>query len=83
MLAITRNAPTIRVAANITSEIYSKCHRTADKMNQPSGNKNEINLRESLWDLSSYVGQSTISEAHANVSLPVKERVRIAEEVFG
>ena len=39
-------------------------------------------LGVSLWDLSSYVGQSTISEAHANVSLPIKQRIKIAEEIF-
>jgi hypothetical protein len=36
----------------------------------------------SLWDLSSYIGQSTISEASASESLPVEERIKIAEEMF-
>ncbi len=40
-------------------------------------------LGVSLWDLSSYIGQSTISESHASESLPVGERIKIAEEMFG
>jgi len=37
----------------------------------------------SLWDLAGYIGQSTISEAKVNESLPVKKRIKIAEEIFG
>ena len=40
-------------------------------------------LGVSLWDLSSYVGQSTISEANANITMPVKQRIKIAEDFFG
>jgi hypothetical protein len=36
----------------------------------------------SLWDLSSYIGQSTISDAKVSESIPVKDRVKIAEEIF-
>lgn len=37
-------------------------------------------LGVSLWDLSSYIGQSTISEAKVSISMPVKERIKIAED---
>jgi hypothetical protein len=36
----------------------------------------------SLWDLSTYIGQSSISEAHASQTLPEKERIKIAQEFF-
>ncbi|MAH51131.1 hypothetical protein CMI37_35265 [Candidatus Pacearchaeota archaeon] len=39
-------------------------------------------LGVSLWDLSTYIGQSSISEAFASETLPVQERVKIAEEIF-
>ena len=39
-------------------------------------------LGVSLWDLSSYIGQTTISESHLSISLPVKERIRRTEEFF-
>lgn len=39
-------------------------------------------LGVSLWDLSTYIGQSSISEAHVSESLPVKERIKFAEEIF-
>lgn len=40
-------------------------------------------LGVSLWDLSSYIGQSSISEARINMSMPVKERIKRTEEFFG
>jgi len=40
-------------------------------------------LGVSLWDLSSYIGQSTISEAFASETLPIAERIKIAEDFFG
>jgi len=39
-------------------------------------------LGVSLWDLSSYIGQSKISEAKVSVSLPVKTRIQYVEEFF-
>ncbi|MBT3642817.1 hypothetical protein HN604_01695 [archaeon] len=39
-------------------------------------------LGVSLWDLSSYIGQSSISEAHISMSMPVKKRLKIAEDIF-
>jgi hypothetical protein len=36
----------------------------------------------SLWDLSSYIGQSNISEARVSESIPVKERIETMEEFF-
>ncbi len=40
-------------------------------------------LGVNLWDLSTYIGQSTISEAHVAQSLPEKTRIKYAEEIFG
>lgn len=40
-------------------------------------------LGVSLWDMASYIGQSSISEAKVLVSMDVKKRVGIAEEMFG
>ena len=40
-------------------------------------------LGVSLWDMASYIGQSNIGDAKIAISMPVKERVKIAEEVFG
>ena len=40
-------------------------------------------LGVSLWDLASYIGQSHIGDAKIAISMPVKDRVRIAEEIFG
>lgn len=40
-------------------------------------------LGVSLWDLASYIGQSTIGDAHAAVTMDVKERVKMAEEFLG
>lgn len=39
-------------------------------------------LGVSLWDISSYIGQSSIGDAHVSVTMPVEERVKIAEEIF-
>lgn len=39
-------------------------------------------LGVSLWDLSSYIGQSTVSEARLNDSMPVKNRIKLAESFF-
>ena len=39
-------------------------------------------LGVSLWELSSYIGQSTISEAKVAICMPVKERVKMAEDFF-
>jgi len=39
-------------------------------------------LGVSLWDLSSYIGQSSISEAKITEGMPVKKRIKIAEEIF-
>jgi hypothetical protein len=40
-------------------------------------------LGVSLWDMASYIGQSHIGDAKIAVSMPVKERVGIAEGIFG
>jgi hypothetical protein len=40
-------------------------------------------LGVSLWDLSTYMGQSSISEAHVSQSLPEKTRINYVEEIFG
>ena len=39
-------------------------------------------LGVSLWDLSSYIGQSHIADSKIAVSMPIGERVKIAEEIF-
>jgi hypothetical protein len=39
-------------------------------------------LGVSLWDMASYVGQSHVADAKVAVSMPERERVRIAEEFF-
>ena len=36
----------------------------------------------SLWDLATYIGQSTISEANISQTLPEKTRVKYAEDFF-
>jgi hypothetical protein len=36
----------------------------------------------SLWDLSSYMGQSSISEASVNESLAVRKRIKFAQDIF-
>jgi len=40
-------------------------------------------LGVSLWDMASYIGQSHIGDAKIAVSMPVLERVKIAEGMFG
>ena len=40
-------------------------------------------LGVSLWDLSTYIGQSTISDARVSISMPVEKRIKIAEEILG
>lgn len=40
-------------------------------------------LGVSLWDMASYIGQSHIGDAKVAISMPVRERVKIAEEFFG
>tara|TARA_Y100000310_G_scaffold344950_1_gene460716 strand:- start:2576 stop:3136 length:561 start_codon:yes stop_codon:yes gene_type:complete len=39
-------------------------------------------LGVSLWDLSGYIGQSSVSEAYASETLPIPERIKIAEDIF-
>lgn len=36
----------------------------------------------SLWDLSSFIGQSNISEAKVSQTIPVKQRIKIMEDFF-
>ena len=36
----------------------------------------------SIWDLASYIGNSSISEAKVSQTLPVKQRIKYAEEIF-
>ena len=40
-------------------------------------------LGVSLWDMASYIGQSHIGDSKIAVSMPVAERVKIAEGMFG
>jgi len=47
-----------------------------------SAEKTASVLGVSLWDLASYIGQSTVSESHLNEAIPVKERIKLAEEFF-
>jgi hypothetical protein len=39
-------------------------------------------LGVSLWDLASFIGQSNISEARASITMPIKQRIKLAEEFF-
>ena len=39
-------------------------------------------LGVSLWDLSSYIGQSSIANSSVSESLPVKKRIKYAEDMF-
>jgi hypothetical protein len=39
-------------------------------------------LGVSLWDLSSYIGQSSIGEAKVSENMPIKQRIKIAEDIF-
>ncbi|MFH1521675.1 MAG: hypothetical protein ABIF18_01825 [archaeon] len=40
-------------------------------------------LGVSLWDLASYIGQSSIADAKIAISMPVAKRIKIAEDIFG
>lgn len=40
-------------------------------------------LGVSLWDLASYIGQSSIGDSKVAISMPVAKRVKIAEDIFG
>ena len=35
-----------------------------------------------LWDLSSYIGQSPVSEVRLNESIPVEKRIKFAQDIF-
>lgn len=39
-------------------------------------------LGVSLWELSSYIGGSSIGEAHVSESMPIKDRIKMAEDFF-
>lgn len=39
-------------------------------------------LGVSLWDLATYIGQSTVSESHLNEAIPVKDRIKLAKGFF-
>jgi len=39
-------------------------------------------LGVSLWDLASYIGQSHIGDAKIAISMPIKDRLKIAEDIF-
>lgn len=36
----------------------------------------------SLWDLATYIGQSSIGDAKVAISMPEKKRIKIAEDIF-
>jgi hypothetical protein len=40
-------------------------------------------LGVSLWDLAGYIGQSTVGEAKVAMSMPVADRIKIAEDILG
>jgi len=39
-------------------------------------------LGVTLWDLASYIGQSSIGDAKIAMSMPINKRVKIAEDIF-
>lgn len=39
-------------------------------------------LGVSMWDLATYIGQSSISEAKIGDTMPVRTRIKIAEDIF-
>lgn len=39
-------------------------------------------LGVSLWDLASYIGQSSIGDSKVAISMPVVKRIKIAEDIF-
>lgn len=47
-----------------------------------SAEKTASMLGISLWDLATYIGQSTVSESHHNESIPVKDRIKLAQDFF-
>jgi hypothetical protein len=47
-----------------------------------SAEKTAALLGISLWDLASYIGQSTVSESHYNESIPAKDRIKLATDFF-
>lgn len=40
-------------------------------------------LGVSLWDLASFIGQSNLGDAKVGITMPVKDRIKIAEDFFG
>jgi len=36
----------------------------------------------SIWDLAEYAGQTGISDVNLNITLPVKKRIKLAEDIF-
>lgn len=36
----------------------------------------------SLWDLASYIGQSSVTDSKVSVSMPVAKRIKLAEDFF-
>jgi len=47
-----------------------------------SSEKTASLLGISPWDLASYIGQSSISEARLNKTMPIKKRIKFAEDVL-
>ena len=39
-------------------------------------------LGVSIWDLAEYTGQTGVSDVNLNVTMPIKKRIKIAEEIF-
>ena len=37
----------------------------------------------SLWELSEYTGRTGIADINLAVTMPIKERIKIAEGIFG
>ena len=37
----------------------------------------------SVWELAEYAGQTRIADINLSVTLPIKERIKNAEEIFG
>lgn len=71
--------------ANYIKDIFQKAElNKAFKMYEHglSAEQTAKLLGVSLWDLSSYIGQSSIGEAHVSESVPIKQRLKTAEEFF-
>jgi hypothetical protein len=47
-----------------------------------SAEKTASLLGVSLWDLATYIGQSTVSESHHNESIPAKDRIKLTMDFF-